>query len=606
MARNSYLLLSAAMVTGCASSTYPLIETADQSVTVRAPRVAEMQTLDQFSALEHNNLDTVEQHGVVGVAANTAVPMAVPAPGEPVPTTYAAISVEPMEATEEAPEAIFAAAVAAAENMESDPRARSGYFTDILPLDGRTGADAMTAAQVRYVPKPVMATVPKPVSLAEVAPAAGPEISDVPMLAAIETEAPQPVEPAAIQDIIEGRAAPVAVARNELPAAPAVKVAATKRDFIRRLDPAGRTGADALTAAQVWYQPEEETQPVISADASTKVLPNAVLAEAVDEVIGQAVADPSATEPVVIAGRLDPTGRTGADALTAAQVRYDPDAEPSEGDQDPDELFLAVNLTDNAVAPMIVASIITGEGIVSTRTLEGGEPQDLNTEGRTGADALTAAQVRYEPASEADAAMTADVPQGADSEITDVSSSVENAITGRAAPDMGNTADGTISVEATTDGTDAMSATAETQDTATMAAQRALAEVNALRTANGLPPLALNQTLNAAARAHVIDLAARGEVSALDGEGRGIGERLVAAGYDPLTAGSLVSGGYAKFSDALDSWLKNDVQRSRLMIESADEMGFAIISDRRSTYGIYMEAIIASSTGSDDESSSAE
>ena len=58
-------------------------------------------------------------------------------------------------------------------------------------------------------------------------------------------------------------------------------------------------------------------------------------------------------------------------------------------------------------------------------------------------------------------------------------------------------------------------------------------------------------------------------------------------------AGSLVSGGYSQFEKALESWQSNDLQRSRLLMEGATDMGFAVISDRRSTYGFYIETIVA-------------
>ena len=94
------------------------------------------------------------------------------------------------------------------------------------------------------------------------------------------------------------------------------------------------------------------------------------------------------------------------------------------------------------------------------------------------------------------------------------------------------------------------------------------------------------------AEAHVLELAARGEVTALNSEGQGIGERLAAVGMTPEVAGSLVSGGYTNFENALASWKANPVQRSRLLIEGAKEVGFGVVSDRTSTYGIYMELII--------------
>lgn len=125
------------------------------------------------------------------------------------------------------------------------------------------------------------------------------------------------------------------------------------------------------------------------------------------------------------------------------------------------------------------------------------------------------------------------------------------------------------------------------------AAFTALALINAERSAEGLRPLEYSRELSAVARAHVVGLAARGEVSSLDPEGNGIGIRLSDAGFTPRVAGSLVAGGYTSFERALQTWLENDVQRSRLLLPDAEELGIAAISDRRSTYGTYIEAIIA-------------
>lgn len=130
-----------------------------------------------------------------------------------------------------------------------------------------------------------------------------------------------------------------------------------------------------------------------------------------------------------------------------------------------------------------------------------------------------------------------------------------------------------------------------------LAAERAVSTLNAYRVENGLPPVQYSEELSHIAEAHVVDLAARGEVTARNRDGQGIGERLQAAGLSPKVAGSLVSGGYTTFEGALDSWKANAVQRERLLIKEAGEVGFAVISDRTSTYGVYMELIITGADG---------
>ncbi|MEM9422167.1 MAG: CAP domain-containing protein [Pseudomonadota bacterium] len=130
-----------------------------------------------------------------------------------------------------------------------------------------------------------------------------------------------------------------------------------------------------------------------------------------------------------------------------------------------------------------------------------------------------------------------------------------------------------------------------------LAARQALEEVNAYRTAHDQPPLVLSDALGAVAKAHVVDLAKRGEVTSLNPAGAGVGVRLLEATYLPRVASSLVSGGYADFSAALEQWKADKVKRSRLLLPQATEMGFAVIDDRLSRYGTYIEVIIAAPDG---------
>ncbi|WP_370336579.1 CAP domain-containing protein [Parvularcula marina] len=250
--------------------------------------------------------------------------------------------------------------------------------------------------------------------------------------------------------------------------------------------------------------------------------------------------------------------------------------------------------------PVEVPNVITGAPAPAPKK----EPEAdkfMSAEGRTGADALNAAQIRpaatpapvaapvpveepvEEPAPAAPVAMAAAEPQmNAPQEVPQV-------ISGEAAAHL--EAQAAPRVIASTQGA-AAPAPADDEVMHLLAAERVVASVNAYRAENGLAPLAYNEGLSDVAEAHVLELAARGEVTALNAEGQGIGERLAAVGMTPEVAGSLVSGGYTNFENALASWKANPVQRSRLLIEGAKEVGFGVVSDRTSTYGIYMELII--------------
>lgn len=134
---------------------------------------------------------------------------------------------------------------------------------------------------------------------------------------------------------------------------------------------------------------------------------------------------------------------------------------------------------------------------------------------------------------------------------------------------------------------------AQISDVQRQAAERALATVNNFRAQFGYKPLRLSDRLSLIAQAHVIDLAARAAVTSQDRQGNGVGVRLLNQGYNPKVAGSLVSGGYPDFNAAFETWRVSQVERSRLLLPKAEELGFAIITDRQSTYGTYIEAIVA-------------
>ena len=142
-----------------------------------------------------------------------------------------------------------------------------------------------------------------------------------------------------------------------------------------------------------------------------------------------------------------------------------------------------------------------------------------------------------------------------------------------------------------------MATAASVEEALRVAAEQALATVNALRAEKGEAALALSMQLNEIAKAHVVDLAAWGEVTSLNQSGEGVGVRLKKADYLPKVAGSLVAGGYSDFDAALAEWQTSEVEMSRLLMPQAEEMGFAIISDRLSRYGTYIEVIIAAPEG---------
>ena len=123
--------------------------------------------------------------------------------------------------------------------------------------------------------------------------------------------------------------------------------------------------------------------------------------------------------------------------------------------------------------------------------------------------------------------------------------------------------------------------------------QAALDAVNAYRARYGYAPLAYDPLLSQTALDHARDLARRGEVTSVTADGAGVIDRLAARGYRANAAASLVSGGYDAFGDAMTTWRRDRIQRSRLLLPQAREVGLAFVEDPRSPYRYYIEMIVA-------------
>lgn len=625
MARQSYLLLSAAFVTGCASHSMPLLETADQSFTLNAPgpvAISKAPLLENYALFETNNLNTVEAKGIVGVAAGDAAPLAIPSPNPmdlALPELDNAPSLadvalakadfeavrEPVTVETPGPVDLYAEAdVPTQDERLAQEDVRTAYFVDRIPLErvrlldptGSIEGDVLVSADTLIAAAEAPVAVPIP--------AAEITVTDEPMTFAEVEVAPTPIE---IPEVITGEAAPALIADAELiESAPAeIQLAAVAPLEIPEVI-VGEAAPELLPPANIEKLIIGEVAPALLPPAE---IPEIIVGQPAPSLmpLDEMAALPSGSIEHIAAAAtgsnkhirtLDPTGRTGADLLTALQVRYQPDMD------------LTLYEVVGEAAPVVLAALDDSEttdalpdigdmmaDATPVETASVAQPiYAMATESSVAAEPMTVAMVSYaqEGAGDDAAPITADLPQGADPMVDDISEEMEEVIKGEAAPSLIEDATGdasALAIAASVDGMD--EPVADDQDTIKMAAEKAVAAVNKMRADAGLEPLTLNAQLNEIAQAHVIDLAARGEVSALDRDGKGIGERLTEAGYEPQVAGSLVSGGYATFDEALESWNANELQRSRLLMEGASDMGFAVISDRRSTYGFYIEAIVA-------------
>ena len=100
-----------------------------------------------------------------------------------------------------------------------------------------------------------------------------------------------------------------------------------------------------------------------------------------------------------------------------------------------------------------------------------------------------------------------------------------------------------------------------------------LARINAVRAAEGLPPLEAAARLSLAAQAHAEDLAARGVLSHEGADGSRLRTRLARAGYPFRLAAENLAQGVATPADAVSLWLASPGHRRNLLLDGIRELG---------------------------------
>ena len=116
-----------------------------------------------------------------------------------------------------------------------------------------------------------------------------------------------------------------------------------------------------------------------------------------------------------------------------------------------------------------------------------------------------------------------------------------------------------------------------------------LARINALRTQNGLLPLALSDTLAASAQAHSDDMATTGNVSHTGSDGSSPDDRIRAAGYghwrDFGIWGENIDGGQRATVDiAWNFWINSQVHRNNLLNTRYREVGIGVATSDQGTF----------------------
>lgn len=104
---------------------------------------------------------------------------------------------------------------------------------------------------------------------------------------------------------------------------------------------------------------------------------------------------------------------------------------------------------------------------------------------------------------------------------------------------------------------------------------RFLDSLNALRASRGLPQMALNAELNAAAATHSRDMSVQNRPWHFGSDGSSPMERVRRVGYTGKLLGEVISETYETELETLAAWMQTQDQRTVLLDPAATEMGFA-------------------------------
>jgi uncharacterized protein YkwD len=109
-----------------------------------------------------------------------------------------------------------------------------------------------------------------------------------------------------------------------------------------------------------------------------------------------------------------------------------------------------------------------------------------------------------------------------------------------------------------------------------------LARANAERAAAGLPPLALDPRLNAAAQAHAEDMLLRSYYNHSTPEGVGAAARVRKAGYPARLVAENIARGPFTVTEAMDNWMASREHRRNLLHPGFTHLGVGVAVGRNS------------------------
>ena len=107
---------------------------------------------------------------------------------------------------------------------------------------------------------------------------------------------------------------------------------------------------------------------------------------------------------------------------------------------------------------------------------------------------------------------------------------------------------------------------------------RMLDSVNALRSAQGVAPVALNPALNAAAATHSRDMSAQNRPWHFGSDGSSPIDRVQRVGYTGQLVGENISESYETELETLAAWIEQPDTRRTIMSTDAARHGFRMVS----------------------------
>lgn len=109
---------------------------------------------------------------------------------------------------------------------------------------------------------------------------------------------------------------------------------------------------------------------------------------------------------------------------------------------------------------------------------------------------------------------------------------------------------------------------------------RMLESVNALRTAAGVPAVALDPLLNAAAATHSRDMSIQNRPWHFGSDGSSPIDRLQRVGYTGQLVGEVISETYETENETLSAWMSDPTTRAVILNPSARRMGLAWLQEQ--------------------------